>query len=205
MFPELREAKPDNETAAGMLARAVRHDLSSMARVRAVTGTLDQWLAPVRGSPSCTGSTPTGRAGYAHGRAKTRRRVITVKATPFDVRHEPEDRYDVGWTETRWRLVDEDTGEIVDDAQGWGYKTARNAYRAHAYKKRPKSRRRKTASIKRRVKRLMDANPGLHDEILADMVIAAKEGVEYTAEDLSRRLEGIDLHGLTAARILSNL
>lgn len=46
---------------------------------------------------------------------------------------------------------------------------------------------------------------GLHDEILADMVIAAKEGMEYTAEDLSRRLEGIDLHGLTAARILSNL
>lgn len=50
MFPELREAKPDNGTAAGMLARAVRHDLSSMAHVRAVTGTLDQWLAPVKGS-----------------------------------------------------------------------------------------------------------------------------------------------------------
>lgn len=46
MFSELREAKPDNETAAGMLARAVRHNLSSMARIRAVTGTLDQWLAP---------------------------------------------------------------------------------------------------------------------------------------------------------------
>lgn len=130
---------------------------------------------------------------------------MTVKARPFDVRHEPEDRYDIGWTETRWRLVDEDTGKIVDDAQGWGYKTARNAYRAHAYKKRPKSRRRKAVSVERRVKRLMDANPGLHDEILADMVIAAKEGVEYTAEDLVRRLEGIDLHGLTAARILSNL
>lgn len=72
-------------------------------------------------------------------------------------------------------------------------------------KKRPKSRRRKAVSIKRRAKRLMDANPGLHDEILADMVIAAKEGMEYTAEDPSRRLEGIDLHGLTAARILSNL
>lgn len=86
-----------------------------------------------------------------------------------------------------------------------GYKTARNAYRAHAYKKRPKSRRRKAASVERRVKRLMNANPGLHDEILADMVIVAKEGVEYTAEDLVRRLEGIDLHGLTAARILSNL
>lgn len=46
---------------------------------------------------------------------------MSVKARPFDVRHEPEDRYDIGWTETRWRLVDEDTGEIVDDAQGWGY------------------------------------------------------------------------------------
>ena len=38
MFPELRETKPDNETAAGMLARAVRHDLSSMARVRVSFG-----------------------------------------------------------------------------------------------------------------------------------------------------------------------
>ena len=26
MFPQLRETKPDNETAAGMLARAVRHE-----------------------------------------------------------------------------------------------------------------------------------------------------------------------------------
>ncbi len=50
MFPQLRETKPDNETAAGMLARAVRHNLSSMTRIRAVTGTLDQWLAPVKGS-----------------------------------------------------------------------------------------------------------------------------------------------------------
>lgn len=70
--------------------------------------------------------------------------------------------------------MDETTGEIVDDAQGWGgYKTARNAYRAHAYKKRPKSRRRKAASVERRVKRLMDANPGLHDEILADMLTSS--------------------------------
>ena len=47
---------------------------------------------------------------------------MAVKARPFDVRHEPEDRYDIGWTETRWRLVDEDTGEIVDDAQAGGTK-----------------------------------------------------------------------------------
>ncbi|QHB62634.1 hypothetical protein [Bifidobacterium adolescentis] len=45
---------------------------------------------------------------------------MAVKARPFDVRHEPEDGYDIGWTETRWRLVDEDTGEIVDGAAGLG-------------------------------------------------------------------------------------
>lgn len=34
----------------------------------------------------------------------------------------------------RYVVVDAATGEIVDDAQGYGYKSAQNAYRAHAYK-----------------------------------------------------------------------
>lgn len=130
---------------------------------------------------------------------------MPIKAEPYTVRHEPEDRYDYGWSETRWRLVDTDTGEIVDDAQGWGYKSAQNAHRAHAYKGKPKSARRKAASVKRRVKRLMDGNPALYDEIMADMVIAAKDGEEYTAGDLERRLDGVDTHGLTARQILDNL
>ena len=130
---------------------------------------------------------------------------MPIKAEPYTVRHEPEDRYDIGWSETRWRLVDTDTGEIVDDAQGWGYKSAQNAHRAYGYRKRPKGKRRRGASVKRRVKRLMEGNPALYDEIMADMVIAAKDGVEYTAEDLERRLDGVDTHGLTARRILDNL
>lgn len=31
-------------------------------------------------------------------------------------------------------VVDATTGAIIDDAQGYGYKTAKNARRAHAYK-----------------------------------------------------------------------
>lgn len=34
---------------------------------------------------------------------------------------------------TRYILVDPETGEIVDDAQGYGYKSIKNAYAAWAY------------------------------------------------------------------------
>ena len=48
-----------------------------------------------------------------------------------------EPSYDV--SETRFRIVSTDTGEVLDDAQGYGYKTAQKAYSAYAYKTRDKS------------------------------------------------------------------
>ncbi len=42
-------------------------------------------------------------------------------------------------TETRYRIISIETGEILDDAQGYGYKTAQKAYAAYAYKTRDKS------------------------------------------------------------------
>lgn len=41
--------------------------------------------------------------------------------------------------EKRFVVVDKNTGEILDDAQGHGYKTVRNAYAAYSYKTRDKS------------------------------------------------------------------
>lgn len=41
--------------------------------------------------------------------------------------------------ESRYVVVDQNTGEIVDDAQGYGYKTRPKAYAAYAYKTRDKS------------------------------------------------------------------
>lgn len=41
--------------------------------------------------------------------------------------------------EARYILVDQETGEILDDAQGYGYKTRRNAYAAFSYKMRDRS------------------------------------------------------------------
>ena len=49
--------------------------------------------------------------------------------------HVDEDKYGIpNMTETRYVLVDTDTGEIVDDAQGYGYDTAQKAQRAYRYK-----------------------------------------------------------------------
>ena len=42
-------------------------------------------------------------------------------------------------SETRFRIVSAETGEVLDDAQGYGYKTAQKAYAAYAYKTRDRS------------------------------------------------------------------
>lgn len=39
----------------------------------------------------------------------------------------------------RFVIIDEETGEIVDDAQGYGYKTIKGAYAAFTYKNKSKS------------------------------------------------------------------
>lgn len=41
--------------------------------------------------------------------------------------------------EDRFVIVDAETGEIIDDAQGYGYKTKKKAYASWAYKNRDKS------------------------------------------------------------------
>ena len=38
-------------------------------------------------------------------------------------------------TETRYVIINSDTGEIFDDAQGYGYKTPQKAYAAFSWKK----------------------------------------------------------------------
>ena len=59
----------------------------------------------------------------------------------------------------RYVVVDEVSGEIVDDAQGEGYKTAQNAHRAHAYKSMPRTKKRQREAVKRQVERWWAAHP----------------------------------------------
>ena len=44
-----------------------------------------------------------------------------------------------GEYDKRYVVVDKDTGEVLDDAQGWGYKSVQKAYAAYSYKTRDKS------------------------------------------------------------------
>ncbi|MBO6290218.1 MAG: hypothetical protein J6N45_07850 [Alphaproteobacteria bacterium] len=56
-----------------------------------------------------------------------------------------------------YAIADAETGEILDDAQGYGYKTAQNAYRCWYYKHRDKSKdrekRKKESKIKEWLKK----------------------------------------------------
>jgi len=53
----------------------------------------------------------------------------------YSNQHDSEDSYDFAYSETRYRIVDTETGEILDDAQGYGYKTAQKAHTAWNFKK----------------------------------------------------------------------
>ena len=57
---------------------------------------------------------------------------MAVKAMPVD--YIMERKYGYLERETRFVIMDLETGEILDDAQGYGYKTAVKAHRAYGWK-----------------------------------------------------------------------
>ena len=59
----------------------------------------------------------------------------------------------------RYIIIDKDTGEIIDDAQGYGYKTKRKAYACYGFKNRDKSKDAEKEYKKRCVRRFCKANP----------------------------------------------
>lgn len=86
--------------------------------------------------------------------------------------------------EDRFVIIDEDTGEVVDDAQGYGYKTAQNAYRACGYKNRPKEKFDQDAKIERAVYRFCRNHGDIVKEIENEMFYAVKDGVPFTGKDV---------------------
>ncbi len=92
----------------------------------------------------------------------------TYKAIPFTVtthhdavinKNEPWENhpaYDT--TETRFCIVSTDTGEVLDDAQGYGYKTAQKAYAGYSYKNRDKSKDKERLAKKKHIEKWMKEN-----------------------------------------------
>lgn len=63
----------------------------------------------------------------------------------------------------RYVVVDRDTNQILDDAQGYGYKTARGAHAAWAYKTRDKSKDKEKAQKRRHIRAWMKAHKSFVD------------------------------------------
>lgn len=70
--------------------------------------------------------------------------MSNVKAIRSEILSKPYD--------SRFVIVDTETGEILDDAQGYGYKTAQKAYAGYNYKIMPKSDKAKKAARERHIK-----------------------------------------------------
>lgn len=85
--------------------------------------------------------------------------------------------------ETRYAIVDMDTGEIFDDAQGYGYRTKRKAYAALAYKRRPKEVFIKEAETKKKVHAFCRQHRKLIKRIREYMFMLARDGVPFTERD----------------------
>ena len=61
-------------------------------------------------------------------------------------------------SKTRYCIVSIETGEVLDDAQGYGYKTAQKAYAGFAYKNRDKSKDKERLAKKKHIENWMKQN-----------------------------------------------
>ena len=93
----------------------------------------------------------------------------------------------------RYVVVDGATGEIVDDAQGYGYKSAQNAHRAHAYTSMPPRKKRQRDAAKRQVQRWCAKYPEFMQHVEQAMFYAMKDGQDVTEADVRALLAE---HGL---------
>ncbi len=78
---------------------------------------------------------------------------------PWDNMHAFESR------EIRYRIVSTETGEILDDAQGYGYKSAQKAYAAYAYKHRDKKKDKEKQAQKKQIENWMKEHRAFTDTL----------------------------------------
>ena len=86
-------------------------------------------------------------------------------------------------------VIDAVTGAIIDDAQGYGYKTAQNAHRAHAYKSVSPAKKRQREAIKKSVRRWCVKNSDFMGDIEQAMFYAMNDGDTFTEADVSALLK----------------
>lgn len=74
----------------------------------------------------------------------------------------------------RYVIVDKNTGELLDDAQGYGYTSKQKAYRAWTYKTKSTAEKKEKDATQRKVEGWCRSHPAVVEDLRELMVIKAK-------------------------------
>lgn len=96
----------------------------------------------------------------------------------------------------RYILINTETGEIVDNAQGYGYKSIQGAYAAYSYKTRDRSKDKERELKKREIRKWMKEHKSFVEELDNIAFINLKDGIDkdISAKDVKDLLKN---YGLT--------
>ena len=86
-------------------------------------------------------------------------------------------------SETRFVIVDDETGEVLDNAQGYGYKSAQNAYRGWNYKSKSKKQQKHIKNTRKKIRAWMEEHADFFDGLENDVFHAEKAGYDITKQD----------------------
>lgn len=89
----------------------------------------------------------------------------------------------------RYVVVDAETGEVLDNAQGYGYKSIQNAYKAYSYKSKHKNPKQYARAMKRKVNDFINEHKKFFDDLSENMLEALKEGEEITDKQIKKLIE----------------
>jgi hypothetical protein len=113
----------------------------------------------------------------------------------------------VPYLNNRYCIVSTETGEILDDAQGYGYRTAQKAYAGYGYKNRDKSKDREKLQRRSHIRKWMKE----HKSFVSAMDVYAFEIAKgswgpddkFDAKFVQQMLKDSDLHpDFTAGELL---
>ena len=93
----------------------------------------------------------------------------------------------------RYVVVDLETGEILDDAQGYGYRTAPKAYAGYNYKIMPKSEKAKKAARERHMQKWMSEHKAFNRAVGDASFYALKDRMSFGFEDFKQILVNYDI------------
>lgn len=107
----------------------------------------------------------------------------------------------------RYVIVSKETGEVLDDAQGYGYKTPQKAYAAWAYKTRDRSKDAEKEAKRNNIRKWMKEHKGFvraMDEYAFEIAKGSwGPNDRFNAKFVKEMLDNYDLHpDFTAAELL---